>query len=310
MSKSKFFLYASCAVFALCTLARPAEVATATLSGLGLFALSVLPALLPFFFLSSVLSLTCRDTDFGIGRVTRRLYGTSDGFITTMSLIAGYPMSAKLIGELYADGAISREEALAVTAHTSLPGPMFVIGTVGVSVLGSASLGVWLWCVQLLACATNGLLYRIKDDKRAISLHVATTSPNVLQGATQSAIFSALTVGLYMGLASGIIKCFDVLFTLPPLSKFCEALCLDKSLTSTAISCIVEITCGVRALFESGSFMVLPLISLTMALGGASVMAQSVSLANGALSARDYVKVKSTQAAIAFVLTLPLLALT
>ena len=306
---SKLLIRLACAALAVCALAFPAEVSSAALDGLTLYAVSVLPTLLPFFFISSVLLSTTSCKSGPIDRVTARVFGTRRGFITALSLIAGYPMCAKLIGELGKSGAVSEREAVALTAHASIPGPMFVIGTVGLGALGSARIGLALWCVQIVAGIVNGIIFRCPKST-PVQLHtLGATQGNVLQNATSAALSSALTVGLYLALSCVLIRC-ATLAKLPELiSTLLGGLGATKSATSTAISCIVEITCGAISLAGSGSAIALPLISATIAFGGLSVMAQSISLTNGALKPRDYVLVKLSQAALAFVISLPLLAI-
>lgn len=54
-----------------------------------------------------------------------------------MGIISGYPIGAKIVTEFRKNGDCSRAEAERLLAFTNNSGPLFIIGTVGVSMFGN-----------------------------------------------------------------------------------------------------------------------------------------------------------------------------
>ncbi len=54
-----------------------------------------------------------------------------------MGIISGYPVGAKIVTEFRKNGNCSRAEAERLLAFTNNSGPLFIIGTVGVSMFGN-----------------------------------------------------------------------------------------------------------------------------------------------------------------------------
>ena len=94
-------------VFIGLMLAFPTHYLTATRKGLSLFAHSILPAIFPFLFLSSVLGKTyfIKDVSRAFEKPIKFLFGTSSygAYVLFSSLICGYPVGALTTYELYKD---------------------------------------------------------------------------------------------------------------------------------------------------------------------------------------------------------------
>ncbi len=54
-----------------------------------------------------------------------------------MGIISGYPVGAKIVTEFRKNGDCSRAEAERLLAFTNNSGPLFIIGTVGISMFGN-----------------------------------------------------------------------------------------------------------------------------------------------------------------------------
>ena len=54
-----------------------------------------------------------------------------------MGIISGYPVGAKIVTEFRKNGDCSRAEAERLLAFTNNSGPLFIIGTIGVSMFGN-----------------------------------------------------------------------------------------------------------------------------------------------------------------------------
>ena len=84
--------------------------------GLIIWATKVLPALLPYFILTKLLSYTRFISRFGniLNPITTKLYGVGgiSGYIYIMSIISGYPIGAKILSDLYCNNTISKQQAI------------------------------------------------------------------------------------------------------------------------------------------------------------------------------------------------------
>ena len=132
----------------------------ASLEGLILWFEIVLPTLLPFFIMADLLMGLGVVHFLGslldpIMRPLFRLPGVG-GFALAMGLTAGYPMGAKITGELARNKLLTQVEAERLAGFANTAGPLFLVGAVGVGMFGRPDLGVTLLIVQFLwvfACA-------------------------------------------------------------------------------------------------------------------------------------------------------------
>ncbi len=104
-------------MFILCMgflLIFPTQSASAVKEGCELFYNSILPTLFPFFVVSSfAVNAGISDTlGIPLKSFLRRAFGITSGEYTyTVSVLSGYPTSAKIISGGYNDGIISRRDA-------------------------------------------------------------------------------------------------------------------------------------------------------------------------------------------------------
>ena len=61
-----------------------------------------------------------------------------------MGIISGYPVGAKIVNKFIEDGTCTKQEAERMLAFTNNSGPLFIIGTVGISLFGDTTIGIIL----------------------------------------------------------------------------------------------------------------------------------------------------------------------
>lgn len=131
----------------LAFLAFPARYLQCVSDGVSLWAASVLPAVLPFLFLTGLLAETplFARLSQALAPLFARLFKVSGagGCAALLSLLSGYPAGAKTVQRLYAQGRIGKEERLRCACLASTSGPAFLVGVAGTAMTGSAALG-WL----------------------------------------------------------------------------------------------------------------------------------------------------------------------
>ena len=270
--------------------------------GLNIWATKVLPALLPFFILTKLLSYTQFVNSFGkiLSPVTKKLYGVGGnaGYVFVMSIISGYPVGAKLLSDLYTDQKITQKQAIAITSFTSTSGPLFILGTVSIGLFDSRSMGIIVLISHLLGSLINGLFYRIKQDNAEYSIHTQSTS-NFLNDSMTSSITSIMTVGgfiaiFYMGLQL-MIAChiFD------PIVYAFDLIGLDSNLTLSIISGLIEVTTGAIMLspLSLNPTILTAILTFLISFGGLSIHAQAYCfLKNFHMPYKLFLLQKTTQA--------------
>ncbi len=150
---------------------------TAAKNGLILWATAVVPSLFPFFVATELLSNTNIISTFGkyFNIIMRPLFGVPGeaSFAFLMGLISGYPVGAKIVSNLKENGICTKEEAERMLSFTNNSGPLFIIGTVGVSLFGNVKVGILLFITHILSCISVGILLNIvslyKNKKKTLN---------------------------------------------------------------------------------------------------------------------------------------------
>ena len=279
--------------------------------GMELYALSVLPALFPFFFFSKILS----ELNFGydLGAVLKKPLAKFfkappvSGYILVMSMLCGYPIGAKLLCDYYERGCLDRDAVRTIAAFTSTSGPLFVVGTVGVTMLGDKRAGFIILIAHYLSALINGLLFGNlfkKKGKTEIQLVLPTVDyGSLLSTSMTSAVTSVAAVGGYVAVFNMIVDLVSDVGALRVLARGLSVVGLDLRLGEGVLSGLIEVTKGCLLLSTSGAplSVVAPLCAFGVTFGGLSVTLQSLTyLTKCRLSPGYYFLFKTTQAFVAF----------
>lgn len=101
------------------------------------------------------------------------LFGVSgySVYVFLSALISGSPSGARITAELYRDNLIGKSEAEHVSCFTVIAGPMFIFGTVAITLLKSPELGAPLFFVHILGAILCGIILRlfIKHERKPVS---------------------------------------------------------------------------------------------------------------------------------------------
>lgn len=296
--------------------------------GISLFLNSVMPSLLPFFICANF--MIALGIPALLGRYFEGLFRRvflapgSSAFVFIISVTSGYPMGAKLIGDMGRRGEISVLDGKRMLAFCTTSGPLFMLGTVGASMLGQGRAGAVVAISHYGAALLNGLLFRFflgvqgergerlespqfkKQGKSSVQSPVAQSlqknQNSLLEEFTRSILSSFQTLGVICG--------YIVLFTL--LTDFLQFSGLLNFLDSLwqkgAVKGLLEMTVGIGTIAGSTEIsMVLKcaLCSMLVSFGGISIMAQSISMLSGfPIGAWYYLKTKACHGLIAFSLAL------
>lgn len=256
------------------------EAAQAVRQNLQLCALSVVPALFPFFVLSS-LFLSCGGaalTALPLPAFAARLLGCSPQGISVffLSLLGGYPTGPRLIAQLYRQGQLSRQEAEHLLLFANNAGPAFVLGFVGLGQLGSLRSGFLLYLIHAATAALIAVLFRPKQP--FFSPRVQPADPPLAEA----------LVGAIAEAGSTMVQiCAFVTFFGTVLQLFSQLIRLSHPL----VLGVVELTCGILHLDNSRCGFTVACALLGW--GGLSVHCQTAAVLSGTgLSLRNHLRGK------------------
>ena len=123
----------------------------------------IVPSLLPFFILSSLLQQLGLPGILGrwLSPVTQQLFGIGGAGASALLLgvTGGYPLGADAVARLRRSGALTREQAERALAFCNNSGPAFLVGAAGVGVFHSAGYGLLLYGVHVLSAVLVGMLF-------------------------------------------------------------------------------------------------------------------------------------------------------
>lgn len=314
-----FYWFVSLLMFAVIIMMviDPGRYMDSVLSGLRLFALSVLPSLFPFFFLSNILTEigTISKLSRGLSSITNKLFRVPaiSSYIFLMSILCGYPVGAKLIDDFYERGLIDEDEAKRILPLSSTSGPIFVIGAVGAGLLQDARLGAIIYASHIISMLFSAIILRKKKRNFEEKLLVEKKPDNVINKSINSSITSILAVGAYVSIFYMFIDmAFDV-GLLDLVSNFVAYIIspigIEPEISVGLSSGLIEMTRGCRdiATFSSNKLLQVVCCSGIVSFGGMSILMQSHSfLCHAKIKIHTLLGVKCVQFVISIFVSLGL----
>lgn len=283
----------------------PKKVLADSLAGLDLWFHTVLPSLLPFMILSNVLigANVVSQLMRPFSGFFRHVLGLSPegGYAWLLGLFCGFPMGARLTGDMYRQHRISREEAGYLLTFANQSSPMFLSTYVVLHGLGDSTLTLPVFVIFYASAFLTSLVFRIRSRRFGLppskpkkEVPEQTSYGNLLD----TSIMNGFEIITRLG---GYIILFSILAGI--------VLQLPAPLRTAApfLSGLTEITTGIHTI--SGTTLPLQVkftaIVCSTAFGGFSTVAQTSCMLNGTgLSIFTYLKGKLVNAAVAGLLCL------
>ena len=271
------------------------QVTKGACSALKICATSVIPALFPFFVVSGILVNTGMAHLIGkvFAPLSEKIFNISGtgAFCFVMGLLCGYPTGAKVIADMYKSGAVSKKDSERLLAFCNNSGPLFVIGTVGITMLGNKKTGIILYMIHAISATFTGVILSLFNKK---------TPAKTLNNIVATNLGKAITKSIDDAVKSILLVCGYVVF-------FGSVISLAQNfLKNPFLLSLIEVTTGAKMITSSGveETMMLSLLSGSMAFGGICVLLQVMSvIADTDLSARTYILGKGFQSICAFMIT-------
>lgn len=290
-------------------------------SGLTLWAKNVVPSLFPFFIATELLNYT--KLPYYLGKLTnkfmRPLFNVpgEGSYAFIMGILSGYPVGAKIVNKFVEEKTCTKEEAERMLAFTNNSGPLFIIGTVGISLFGYSQIGIILFITHILSCITVGIFLGIISKRRIHKFdRFSTLAENnakeycnisdlgtILSNSITNAISTILLVGGFIVLFSIIISIFNSLNIISYISNAFANIGIPAEYVSSIITGLIELTNGVSAVSSLHLKKMSTQIIITaflLGFAGISIFLQIFSIASkNSLSMKPYLIGKIMQGFIA-----------
>lgn len=273
MKKKNLVFFIFLVTLLIAIILSPERFIKAGLQGVSAWTFNVLPAVLPFMILSQLLLGTSYVEKIcnPLSKPFVKMYNTSSYsfYVFIVSILSGYPVGSKMIADLYEQRKISKADAFRMSSFCSNSGPMFIVGAVGIGMLGNSIAGYIILLSHILGAIFNGLLYRKLQPKDGKRESVALTDTKALSfgDIIENSCRSILMVGTIIMFFFIIIE-FIGLFISP----------LPENVKSFVYG-IIEITKGCQTISSCMKIKMATVLStIVISFGGLSTALQSISL--------------------------------
>lgn len=296
-------------------------------SGLVLWYNSVLPSLFPFFVATELLLHTniIHIFEYFFSKITKPIFNVNGkcSFCILMGFICGYPIGAKITSKLYSTGNCSLEEAERLLAFTNNSSPLFIIGSIGVSMFFDYKIGILLLVSHFLSAISVGIFFRywknssITNCSDSILLTEKEEQLNfnnfgkILAESLTSATSSVILIGGFVVFFSLLISMLNSahFFSIVNSISFpiLNGLNLPLKFSNAFITGILEITNGINLIstinIKKISINII-MVSFLLGFGGLSILFQILSIISKyQISIKPYIIGKLIQASLSALYT-------
>lgn len=262
----------------------------------------IIPTLFPFFVCSGLLvysgfgSLLARISQ----RIMRPLFNVAPAGAAAfvLGIISGYPLGAVTASQLYSCGSLSKSEAERLLSFCSNSGPLFIIGSVGVSIYGRLSYGVILYCIHIMSSVLVGIIFRRFGAERH-------NSPPMELKTADIPLSEAFSSALSNASKNIITVCFSIIF-FSSLSRALLELSQLPPLLDAAAAGLCEFSTGTLkiSVLDTDIYKKFILTSFITGFSGISVHLQVMAVTSGSgLSLKPYILGKVLHGIIAAAIT-------
>ncbi len=287
---------------------NPSRYFSSVEQGVRIFALSVLPSMLPYFFFTKLLTSIggAEGLSKSIGRPIGKVYkvGGACGYAFVMSVLSGYPVGARVLSDLADQGCVSGGEAARACSFCSTSGSMFVLGSVGSQILSDQKAAWVILICHYIGALLNGLLYcRKRSGNFCVTLSPVQkkSADSALSEAMYESVISLALVGGFIAVCNLAADMFSDVISFMGGGAFFE----KGNVFGGIVFSVFEVTRGCLVFSECAfpRFLTAALCCAAISFGGLSVIMQSLSfLGKYGVSAGKIALMKGTQAILSFVL--------
>ena len=232
-------------------------------------------------------------------------------FALVASFLCGYPLGAKYSSDLYNQKYIRKKEYINLLNIASNCSPLFIIGTIGSSLLGNIKAGYFLLLGNYISIIIMGFILKSKEKDQNHIEFIEKDSNKNFGDALKDSISSALSTTLSVG---GFIILFCVIINIIKNNAYISIIFyqiedffnISKDLLYSLFLGCIEITngCDIISKLNIDYSLKLSLISFLCSFSGLSIIAQTTSFTSKhKISVLRYSLLKFVQGVISFIIT-------
>ena len=302
----------------------PEAAFSGAMRGLKLWAMTLLPSLLPFLILSEL--LLSSNIVYQLGRllepVMRPLFHLPGvcAFALALGFTSGFPMGASASASLARENLCTKKEAARLAAFTNNSSPLFILSAVAVGMLSRADVGIILLIAHYGANLILGVLLGFLANKdisaRRLSLPPSVEPSSIWQSLTKAVkhgTAAIINIGGFVTLFSVIVALGEKIGLFALTNQFFAFLLRVLGLAAEGQSALsyglFEMTLGVNEMSSAAApfLLKLAIISFIMGWGGLSVQAQVCAiLAEEGISTKYFLLLRPLQAILSSLLVIVL----
>ena len=243
-TNSQFFIIAFLVLLSFFLITFSKEVIESVGFSLSIWKENLFPSLFPFFVVSNML-IEYSFVDYlgkWFGQWMPKLFGLPKeaSFVLFISMISGFPSSAKYTSRLVNEGCITKEEGEQLLTFTHFSNPLFILGFIGTSLLCNRKIAFLILFCHIFSNLIIGFLSKNESSKKGEKKR--TVFPSKKEKLPFGKVFSKSimdslnTTFLLLGVVTCFLALTTILQTFLPLSIEAKVL----------ISGLLEMTQGVK----------------------------------------------------------------
>lgn len=282
---------------------------------------NVIPSLLPFFMATELLNNTDIPKIIGnlFHKIMRPLFNVPGigAYALFMGIISGYPVGAKIVTDFRNNNLCTKEEAERLITFTNNSGPLFILGTVGITLFYDTSIGLLLFFTHLLSSISVGIIFRFWKINKGIneSRNSYTTDKiisfqslgDILSKSIMSSIHSVVLIGGFIVLFGLILSVLEKTYLFHLVNLFFvpsfKILGINTEFIIPILTGLLELTNGVVAVssvINRNLAVNIIICAFLLGFGGVSIMLQVLSIISKSdISIKPYIIGKLLQGFLA-----------
>ena len=217
-----------------------------------------------------------------LSKITNKLFKAKKeaSFIFFMSLITGFPSSAKNIKELLEESSINNNDASKILLFTFFSNPLFIINTIGIMFLNNKKLGIIILISHILGNIIIGIIsrkYFATSNDNKVNLY--NSSRNFYHKLSNTNIIAVIFKAIKDSLST-LVMIFGIITFFLIITSIIENTFNLNTISKIIITSILEMTTGLKNLSLSNININLKAIisSMIVSFGGLSVHAQIMNI--------------------------------
>lgn len=277
-------IYGAIALFAYGLVRYSRQTSAVACEALRLCGNVLIPALFPFFVVSSMAVSTglARQIGHAMEKPMRVLFGVpgvcAPAFV--LGLVGGYPVGAKTAIGLYRQKLCTKTEAERLLAFCNNSGPAFILGVAGAAVFSSSTAGLLLYGAHILSGILVGVVFRFYGKSsssvsgslgRGGELPFSKAFPESVRDAASS-IINICAFVIFFTVATRLLNQMGILPALSGLlGRLLQPFGFSPEYAERLLGGILELTTGIWGLTDLGGPLGARLAIAAFMLGWASL---------------------------------------